>query len=91
MSGVHKRVGQIRKPDKEFTIDVIHAVDRILESEWEQARRADDKKRIAEMGTWFLGGFCTGLRGEEMLLIELAGLANSLAHMDEPRMLILCL
>jgi hypothetical protein len=27
MSGVHKRVGKIRKPDKEFTIDVIHVVE----------------------------------------------------------------
>jgi hypothetical protein len=34
------------------------------------------------MGTWFLGGFCAGLRGEEMLLIELAGSVNSLVHMD---------
>jgi hypothetical protein len=30
--GVHKRVGQIHKPDKEVTIDVFHATDRILEA-----------------------------------------------------------
>jgi hypothetical protein len=85
MTGVHKRVGQVRKPDKEVTIDVIHAVDRILESEWENARKTDEKKRIAEMGAWFIGGFCTGLRGEEMLLIELAGTANSLVHMNDEK------
>jgi hypothetical protein len=44
MSGVHKRVGQIKKPDKEFTINVTHVVDRILESDWEQTRRTDEKK-----------------------------------------------
>jgi hypothetical protein len=33
------------------------------------------------MGTWFLGGFCSGLRGEEMLLIEYAGTADSLKFM----------
>jgi hypothetical protein len=37
------------------------------------------------MGAWFIGGFCTGLRGEEMLLIELAGTANSLIHVERPR------
>jgi hypothetical protein len=83
MTGVHKQVGQVRKPDKEFTINVIHAVDRILEIEWGNARRSDEKKRIAEMGAWFIGGFCTGLRQEEMLLIELAGTATSLAHMTD--------
>ncbi len=67
MGGVHKRVGQVRKPDRVLTIDIIHAVDRILESEWENAQRVDERKQIAEMGAWFIGGFCTGLRGEEML------------------------
>jgi hypothetical protein len=41
------------------------------------------KKRIAEMGTWFVGGFCTGLRGKEMLTIKLAGRANSLIHLND--------
>jgi hypothetical protein len=43
----------------------------------------DEKKRIAEMTTYFISGFCTGLRGEGMLLIELAGMAYSLVHMDD--------
>jgi hypothetical protein len=85
MTGVHKQVGQVRKPNKEFPIDVIHAVDRVLMAEWENARRPAKKKRIAEMGAWFIGGFCTGLRGEEMLNIELAGTANSLQHMTDAK------
>jgi hypothetical protein len=85
MTGVHKRVGQIRKPDKEVSIDVIHAADRLLNIEWENARKPEEKKRIAEMGTWFIGGFCTGLRGEEKLLIELAGTAKSLEHMNDAK------
>jgi hypothetical protein len=36
------------------------------------------------MGLWFLGGFCTGLRGEEMLLLELAGSVNSLRFIQIP-------
>jgi hypothetical protein len=83
MAGVHKRVGKIRKPDKEVTIDVIHVIDWVLEMEWQNARRTDKRKRIAKMGTWFIGGFCTGLRGKEILLIELAGTANSLVRMND--------
>jgi hypothetical protein len=85
MTGVHKRDGQIRRPDKELTIDVIHAADKILETEWGNAITKMQKRKILEMGTWFLGGFCTGLRGEEMILIELAGTANSLAHLHDEK------
>jgi hypothetical protein len=37
------------------------------------------------MGAWFLGGFCTSLRVEEMLLIDLAGAANSLSNMNDAK------
>jgi hypothetical protein len=83
MAGIHRRVGQVRKADKEILIDVLHEADRILEGQWSGARTIAQKKRISEMGSWFLGGFCTGLRGEEMLLIELAGTANSLRHLND--------
>jgi hypothetical protein len=36
MIGVHKRVGQVQKHDRILTIDIIHAADKILESNWEQ-------------------------------------------------------
>jgi hypothetical protein len=78
-------VGQIRKPDKEVMIDMFHAVDRILEAEWNQATSVAHKKKVAEMETWFISGFCTGLRGEEMLLIELAGTANSLCNITSAK------
>ena len=83
MLGVHKRVGTVRRPDKDFPIDVMHAIDAILEHEWLKCVGIGDQKRVAEMGAWFLGGFCTGLRGEEMPLIELAGTANSLKHLRD--------
>ena len=82
MSGIHKRVGQIRKPDKEMSIEVLHAADHILEAEWSNSRTTSQRKRITERGVWFVGGFCTGLRGDEMMLIELAGTANSIKHLD---------
>jgi hypothetical protein len=77
MHGVHKRVGEVRKPDEIITIDVLHAVDKILEMEWANAKSSEQKRRICEMGAWMMGGFCTGLRGEEMLLVDMLGTLTS--------------
>jgi hypothetical protein len=54
-----------------------------LEAEWRQARLPAQKRQVADMGTWFIVGFCSGLRGEEMLLIELAGTAQDLAFLSD--------
>jgi hypothetical protein len=80
MEGLHKRVGEIRMPDKILTIEEVHAIDRTLEREYIHARTKIDRKRISEMGTWINGGVCTGLRGEEMLLIDLYGTAQSVTR-----------
>jgi hypothetical protein len=77
MVGVHKRVGEIRRQDEALTIDVLHEVNKILEARWNSTTDVMVHRRLAEMGTWFCGGFCTGLRGEEMVRIEYAGTANS--------------
>jgi hypothetical protein len=83
MSGLHKRVGEIKKRDEAITIDVVHAIQNLLKDEWTKTQDPKVRKRIAEMGVWFIGGFCVGLRGEEMLLIEFAGTAKSLQHMAD--------
>jgi hypothetical protein len=44
------------------------------------------QKRVSEMGVWFTNGFCAGLRGEEMLLIELAGTAKSLKYLNDEKL-----
>jgi hypothetical protein len=82
MTGIHKRVGQVRKPNKELPINVLHAADMVLEEQWAGVWTAAQKKRITEMGSWFFLGFCMGLQGEEILQIELASTANSLCHLD---------
>jgi hypothetical protein len=83
MEGLHKRIGEVRHQDEPITIEVLHELDQILEAEWRQARLPAQKRQIAEMGTWFIVGFCSGLRGEEMLLIELAGTARDLAFLSD--------
>ena len=81
--GIHRRVGDYRKQDEPITIDILHAVDTILEREWGHVKKSlaehlERAKRISEMGVWFNGGFCMSARGEEMTLIEFAGTADSL-------------
>jgi hypothetical protein len=84
MGGLHKRVGELKKQDEPLSIDVVKAVEVILETEWSKATKPEQRKRIAEMGVWIIGGFCSGLRGEEMILIERAGTIKSLTHLDDP-------
>jgi hypothetical protein len=84
MSGIHKRVGEVKIQDKPITIDVIKQLEWVLTREWDRAERPENKRRVAEMGVWFIAGFCSGLRGEEMLLIEYAGTAASLKHLGDP-------
>jgi hypothetical protein len=72
----------VRHQDDAITIVVLQAVESILESEWNQAGRPDVKKRLAKMGAWFIAGFCSGLRGEAMLLIKLAGTARDLSFLS---------
>lgn len=81
MHGVHKRVGEERKPDEIITIDVLHAVDTILESEWGRVKTEAEKRRIGEVGAWMMGGFCTGLRGEKMLLVDMLGTAKCIQRL----------
>ena len=75
MEGLHNRAGENRRQDEPITIDVLCAIEKIVEHEWSESDRPDTRLRSAEMGVWFIAGFCSGLRGEEMLLIELAGTA----------------
>jgi hypothetical protein len=73
MQGIRKRVGQVVKQDWPIRIDSLHAVQVLLEQEWNHTGGDEErKKQVAEIGVWFVGGFCVGLRGEKMLLIEYA-------------------
>jgi hypothetical protein len=88
MTGVHKRVGDERRQDRAITIDVLHAVDKILELEWRRVKvnlnaNLRTARKIAEMGVWFVCGYCLGIRGEEMGLIEFAGTAQSIPHLND--------
>ena len=56
----------------------------MLTVEWSQATTYETRRTVAEMGAWFIAGFCSGLRGEEMLLIEVAGTRASMEFLTDP-------
>mmetsp|Transcript_22938 Transcript_22938/g.34783 ORF Transcript_22938/g.34783 Transcript_22938/m.34783 type:complete len:226 (-) Transcript_22938:439-1116(-) len=83
MKGLERRHGQIVKQYWAPPISVIHAVDAVLETRWKEAKCGRTRKKCDEMGTWMICGFCSDLCGEEMILIELAGTANSLQFLED--------
>jgi hypothetical protein len=83
MTGVHNRVGEIRKPDRAFTIEEVHSIEKLLEREWKQATTIVAQKTISEMGVIFIVGTCTGVRGKELMLVDLVGTKKSLSNLDE--------
>jgi hypothetical protein len=44
ITGVHLRVGEIRKPDELITIDVLHEIHKILEREWSRSTTMVERK-----------------------------------------------
>ena len=85
MVGIKKRTGSIVKQDKPITIEILQAIESLLEGLWGSADSHPKRLKISRMGLWLIGGFCTALRGEEMLIVELAGFVNSLEHLQQGR------
>mmetsp|Transcript_17572 Transcript_17572/g.49643 ORF Transcript_17572/g.49643 Transcript_17572/m.49643 type:complete len:426 (+) Transcript_17572:14374-15651(+) len=81
MEGVHRRVGQIRKPARPFTIEEIHELDKVLEEQWMQADDVTEQKRLCEVALLTIIPFCTGLRGEEVLQIDTHRTRQGLQHL----------
>ena len=89
-NGMHRRMGEVVKPDEPISIHVLQLVLKLLKKE--RAALIRDKNPgwedrvfdIDQTGAWFVIGFCASLRGEEMLLIELAGTLESLTRLSNP-------
>ena len=95
MEGIHRRVGETVKRDEPIGIELLKAIMTHLEEQWDresalqlakprQERDLTKLRVIAMLGLWFCGGFCTGMRGEEMPLIELEGTFASLKNIHSP-------
>ena len=78
MKGTHKRHSSVVKQDWPIPIQVLHKVDELLERDWSVATGEIECKTIVVLGAWYIKGFCSGLRGEEMLLLKYNGTAKGL-------------
>ena len=83
MHGVHKRVGEVRKPDGIITIDVLHVVDKVLEAEWRQSKTVSDKQRICKIGAWMMGRLLyRSSRGRDVVGRHVAWGGNKCSEID---------
>ncbi|MFN9981615.1 MAG: hypothetical protein ACK53Y_16945, partial [bacterium] len=66
--GLHKRMGEIVRPDRAISIEVMKEICTQLELEW-----IDDFKskfKIATEAAFYLIAFCCALRGEEVPKVD---------------------
>ena len=73
MLGVHKLMGDIVRPDRALSLEILHVIMVKLEEEWNEAR---DEERIslAQEASFYLIAFCGALRGEELQLVDITGI-----------------
>jgi hypothetical protein len=74
MQGYHARVGEWQKQDMVISIEQMVVIQNVLEDQWREAVRIgdmDNKRRVAEIGTFFLVGYCGSMQGFEVPKIVL--------------------
>jgi len=74
MRGCHKRMGEIVKPDRALSATILLAILNILDDEWEND--LNSHFTLAIEGAFYVIAFCCALRGEEMPLVDLFGIAK---------------
>lgn len=60
------------KQDGAPSTEVMHAIETTLKFKWNATRSKGKKKRVTEMGVWFVVGFCSSPRGDQSPLVESA-------------------
>jgi hypothetical protein len=76
--GLHKRMGDVVRSDYAVTLALVKELLEQLSSEWTVSVNARERKRIADMGFLLSAGFLCGLRGEEIMKVDLGGLIKYL-------------
>ena len=70
MRGMHKRMGEITRPDRAISLALMLELQRMLEQEW---LNQNNDRMIAMEASFYLVSFCCALRGEEVPLAHLHG------------------
>lgn len=81
MTGFLARVGDQCKRDEAISLSQILAVQTLMEERWTEAEALGDmeeKRRVAEIGFFFVVGYCSSLRGFELPKIVLTELKHQM-------------
>jgi hypothetical protein len=73
--GMHKRMGDIVRPDRALSHNILKQIMVAVERDWASASEAG-KLKFALEGAFYLLAFVIALRGEEVPLIEMRGLRS---------------
>lgn len=77
--GLHKRMGDIIRPDRAISMEIIKALMMAVDQNWADANVLDKHKYALE-GIFYVVAFTLAFRGEEVPLIELHGISNHWAQ-----------
>ena len=88
--GARLRMGMVRRQNEALTSELVLAMHRVAEEEWQGARSQATRENLEEVMAFMLIGFGSGLRGEEVPLTSLEGLLtfwNDTAEAEDPHMM----
>lgn len=71
--GMNKRMGDQPHQDLAISIEVMLELMELTDRDWEQADNPQEKKLASLDGCFYVIAFCGGLRGEEVVLLDLFG------------------
>ncbi len=73
--GMHKRMGDIVRPERALSHDILRAIMEELERDWETCPDRN-KLDLALEGAYYLIAYTLALRGEEVPLVEIRGITK---------------
>jgi hypothetical protein len=73
MRGIHKQMGEEVRSDYALSLQVLYKILGNLDAHWSEALVIPRQKEIVEIAFFLVLTFCLGLRGEEVVKIDIAG------------------
>jgi hypothetical protein len=73
MLGMHRRMGDVVNSDYAVSKEIVVALLRDLEDDWSSAATDKERFKLARMAMLLLCGYLCGLRGEEIMKVDIAG------------------
>jgi len=82
--GLHKRMGEVVRPNRAISMDILMEIFNMLETEW----AFEPGLEVALEGAFYTIAFCVALRGEEVEMVKMRGIRKhwdqAMAHEELP-------